>query len=194
MKLRLQVFLMILTILGVAGFQLFWLKQTYTQEQKTLAIKTDFSFRDVLQQLQVSKLKLGSSAGDIASVRKINLSKDTVNQEFTIRLNEKKGIISTINVISKKMNDSFEKNPGLKKQIFISGDQTFVSRRLDDVIPEDIQAHDHLIQLLYGVDSLQDSLKLRDIKIAMKKNLNNQEMDFPFNIQRLDSNYKSLGP
>jgi two-component system phosphate regulon sensor histidine kinase PhoR len=197
MKLRLQVFLIILTILGVAGFQLFWLKQTYIQEKKTLAIKTDFAFRNALQQLQVSKLKFESSPGDTAIVKKIKLSStDTINQEFTIRLNEKKGILSTINVISKKVNDSFSKNPLLKNKIFISRDQTLVTKRLDDpgTTPEDVQAHDHLIRLLYGVDSLQDSLKLVDIKMTLKKILINQEMDIPFTIQKLDSTYKPQDP
>ena len=48
--------LMLVSILGIAAFQVYWLKQNYEREGKTLAIKTEMLFRETVMKLQVSKL------------------------------------------------------------------------------------------------------------------------------------------
>ena len=47
-------------ILGITGFQLYWLQQNYSREKKSLSIKAEVAFRETVMQLQVSKLKLDS--------------------------------------------------------------------------------------------------------------------------------------
>ena len=56
--------LMGITILGITGFQLYWLMENYKRENKTLAINSENTFRKAIQQLQVSKLKLDEIPGD----------------------------------------------------------------------------------------------------------------------------------
>lgn len=185
MKLRLQALLMILTILGVTGFQLFWLKQTYDQEKRTLAIKTDFSFRDAVQQLQIAKLKLGNKTSDSATIKQVKVFTNGNNrQELTLDLEGKKGVVSTFNVIRKRIADT-----GRGNTVMITSDQTMIDRKINlttDIIPDsgDTQK-DHLVRVLYGVDSLQDSLKLTEIEMAMIKSLQKQNISIPFNVQRL---------
>jgi two-component system phosphate regulon sensor histidine kinase PhoR len=45
--------------------------------------------------------------------------------------------------------------------------------------------HNRLIQFLYDVDSLQDSIKIKDIEVALKARLNNQNINVPFSIYKV---------
>jgi two-component system phosphate regulon sensor histidine kinase PhoR len=51
-------------ILGITGFQAYWLKQNFEREERTLAIKTEFTFRETIQHLQAVKLKLDMLQSD----------------------------------------------------------------------------------------------------------------------------------
>jgi two-component system phosphate regulon sensor histidine kinase PhoR len=53
---------------------------------------------------------------------------------------------------------------------------------------------DHLFQVLYGVDSIQDSLKLKEINTAYADALKQEKLDIPFAILRLDSAEASYEP
>ncbi|RYG45404.1 MAG: hypothetical protein EOO01_17875, partial [Chitinophagaceae bacterium] len=57
---RWLLFFMLLTILGIAGFQAYWLRDNYNREKQTLEIKTNAAFRQTILRLQASKLKLES--------------------------------------------------------------------------------------------------------------------------------------
>ncbi len=57
-KLRWSAILMAITILGITGFQGYWLKDNYNREKQNLEIKTNVDFRQTILQLQASKLKL----------------------------------------------------------------------------------------------------------------------------------------
>lgn len=57
-KLRWLAILMGITILGITGFQGYWLHDNYEREQQNLEIKTNVDFRQTILQLQASKLKL----------------------------------------------------------------------------------------------------------------------------------------
>jgi len=50
--------LMGITILGITGFQGYWLHDNYEREKQNLEIKTNVNFRQAIVQLQASKLKL----------------------------------------------------------------------------------------------------------------------------------------
>lgn len=47
-----------ITILGITGFQLYWLQNNYEREKLSLELLTDASFRQTILELQASKLKL----------------------------------------------------------------------------------------------------------------------------------------
>src|SRR5688572_4621014 len=57
-RLRGSAILMIIAILGITGFQGYWLKNNYDREKQALDIKTNASFRQTILKLQSSKLKL----------------------------------------------------------------------------------------------------------------------------------------
>jgi two-component system phosphate regulon sensor histidine kinase PhoR len=190
--------LMGVTILGITGFQLYWLKENYNREEKTLAIKSEIAFRETVQQMQVAKLKLEGFPVDSFNRGKMRIiMNDGPHEKFNIRFPQKEEIISTINVLRDKLKDSLKKDPEVKEGMVISVNKNF-NYRNDSIkphhggIPEPLR--DHLFQVLYGVDSLQDSLKLKEINIAYTNALKQQKLDIPFTVLRLDSSQASNVP
>jgi two-component system phosphate regulon sensor histidine kinase PhoR len=57
-RLRWLAILMGITILGIAGFQGYWLKNNYERERQNLEIKTSSGFHQTVLQLQASRLNL----------------------------------------------------------------------------------------------------------------------------------------
>ena len=197
-KIRLQVLLMVITILGVTGFQLFWLRQSFQQEEKTLSIKTDLALRDAIQNLQVSKLKLDSTQGDPAKITKLKmLAGDSLDESISVRVNNKKGIVSTINVITKKMSSSQLKDTHLPARIFVSKENMILKH--EPGLPDTGKSAQgplpkRFYSLLYGVDSMQDSIRLPEIDAALTNILKQRNLVIPFHVSRLDSNYESKAP
>lgn len=190
--------LMGITILGVAGFQFYWLKQSYDREKKTLAIKADVTFHETVRQLQVAKLKLegfpddSSLHGDL----KIFMSEGGNEKDMNIHVMPRQKIISTINVISSKLRDSLKKDTAVKGKMIISMDNSAVTYRHDSikkVIPG-VPGKDQIFQVLYGVDSLQDTMKVAEINAAYTKALKTEKLDVPFSVKRLDSSAAAFEP
>lgn len=50
--------LMILTVVAIAGFQVYWISKTYEREERTLEMRTNMLFRETMRGLQTAKLKL----------------------------------------------------------------------------------------------------------------------------------------
>jgi two-component system phosphate regulon sensor histidine kinase PhoR len=164
-RLRWLTALMGITILGITGFQLYWLKENYNREEKTLSIKSEVTFRQAIQQLQVAKLKLEGIPDDSSGKRKVKifLSEGAEGRNVNVHFNPGTKIISTVNVIGEKLKDSLKKKNGM----FISTDKMTLNFRNDSIpfdtgIPPD-HHRDRIIQMLYGVDSLQDSLRIGEI-------------------------------
>lgn len=188
--------LMSITIFGVTGFQLYWLKQNYAREKNTLSIKSEVTFRQTIQQLQVAKLKLEEIPGDTSGKKKIRIfmSEGADGKKVRAHMGSKNEIISTVNVIGEKLRDSLKKKTGM----IITTDKMTVNFRYDsskfdkDIPPGGHQ--DRIIQMLYGVDSLQDSLSLKEIDTVFTKAMHRQKLNIPHTITRLDSNYESEEP
>lgn len=188
--------LMVISILGIAAFQFYWLKKSYEREEKTLAIKSEATFRQTIQQLQVAKLKLSSITP--GSLHKKNGTHfeggDSNGNRVSVSFSPKDEIVSTINVIRSKLDDSLKNNPGVKAGMIISLDKTslkYTHDSLDFDKTVSIRGQDRIIQLLYGVDSLQDSLRIKEIDTAFSIALKQQKLNIPFSVQKLDKKDKS---
>lgn len=165
-KLRLSVALMIITILVITAFQLYWLRKTYLEEGRNLTIQTNIFFRESVYELQAFKLKLDSN----------------VRFRHTIDGN----MSSMISIVRSKIEDSARKTPGTA--FFVEMDtrvrdtptqmepakRTFMRR----------SAPGDLFDVLIGVDSLQDSLKVAEIQAAYQRILKQQNISIPFSITR----------
>lgn len=195
-RLRWLALLMVVAILGITGFQLYWLRQNYTREKKTLSIKTEMAFRETILRLQVAKLKLDGVAweGKDSSKGKMKIVMHENNgEQVRVRFKPKEEIVSTINVIRSKLKDSLKANPGTKPGVVtISVNNTAVNARGDSIkFDRHIQGPpgngDRIFSLLYGVDSLQDSLRLTEIDSAYSKALKEEKLNIPFSIVEKDS-------
>ncbi len=188
--------LMVISILGITAFLLYWLKQTYDREEKSLSIKTEMAFRETIMQLQVVKLKLDRTiwnGKDSSSGNQKIIMHSENGEQVSIRFKPKQEIISTINVIRGKLQDSLKKIPGGKPgMITISMNETSAGMGKDSMkFSRHIQGShgngDRIFNLLYGVDSLQDSLRLTEIDSAYTAALKEEKINIPFTILKADS-------
>lgn len=195
-RLRWLALLMVVAILGITGFQLYWLRQNYVREKKSLSIKTEMLFRETILQLQVAKLKLDGAiwnGKDTTNGKAKIIMHETDGEQVSVRFKPKEEIVSTINVIRSKLKDSLKASPGGKPgMVTISVNNTGAGRRSDSVrfdrhIQGPIGQGDRIFSLLYGVDSLQDSLRLTEIDSAYSEVLKEEKLNIPFSIVEKDS-------
>ena len=192
---------MIVTILGIIAFQFYWLKQNYDREEKTLALKTEVAFRETMRKLQAKKLKLGDFDpvfdevnNDPARPSRILISNKT-KDSFKIKLPGKEEIVSMVNVVRSNLRDSLMMHPDIKEGMVISLDKAgfhhpdsmkFIQRSFPGR-PGKEGREDRWMRFIYGVDSLQDSVRIKEIETAYKIVLDDQKINIPFTVLRLDS-------
>ena len=171
--------LMALTILGIAGFQFYWLQKAFEREERTLDMRSNMGFRESIFQLQASKLKLdkinADSLGSFTGIR-VETKKQ---QGGSIRLHAlpEQMLAALANELKGKVGDS-----GSKTKI------VFKNRTGKDSAANGfnrVQKRDRLIQFLYDVDSLQDSITVKEIVGAFNKRMQQQNIDIPFTVDRL---------
>ncbi|MBS1934553.1 MAG: HAMP domain-containing histidine kinase [Bacteroidetes bacterium] len=184
--------LMVLSIFLVTGFQFYWLKNNYNREKKNLEVSAGVDFQETVTKLQASKLKLNISFKDSAKQHDIKvIIKDSDFVGHSPNLHEKKfnarAIVTMVDAIrDKSEHDSVFKTttivaPGKDKHFFYA-DSVLNSGGLGSwKIP------DKVIQLLSGVDSLQDSLKIPEITKAYIDKLKEDKIVVPFTISKIDS-------
>ncbi|HYM94655.1 MAG TPA: HAMP domain-containing sensor histidine kinase [Chitinophagaceae bacterium] len=194
-KIHWQAVLMIITILGITGFQAWWLKQNYDREKRTLSIKTETAFHETIRRLQTAKLKLDKFYfPDSLPNRKVKIYVEPVGIPRDFKTN----IVSTINVLKDKLMDSLKKEGDEKYKATISMDNRMVRLRRDSsgpVFEEGLPGEkEGVFKFLYRVDSLQDTLKLKEITTSYAQALKEEKTDVPFSISRLDSVMDSDGP
>jgi len=197
--------LMLVTILVVTGFQVYWLKDSYDREKRSLQIKSNVAFQDVVRDLQAVKLKLKDLALDTVHGEKMRVvvgknldeSDFNVHGDFNVKMLPGTELVSTVNAMNGKFRDSIQKagtggnrlsgvnsthrNPGTAMQDSAKG--RIVSRNAFVTL----KGSSKMIQFLYTVDSLQDSLRLNEITAAFLKKLKEQTISVPFKIVRQDS-------
>jgi len=122
-KLRASAILMIIAIIGITGFQGYWLKNNYDREKQSLELKTKVAFRQTILNLQASKLKLDKFTVRIDSAhvnRVIATSKKTEPVKIRRPLRQDESQVTLLNLIQEKMRDSIRlRSPG-KKTLFIN--------------------------------------------------------------------------
>ncbi len=183
--------LMTVAILGVTGFQLYWLKQNYNREKKSLALKTDLAFRETMMQLQVSKLNIGDVKWEGTKEKSgVRVFVRGENDHVKVRVGPKEEIISTINVVRDKFKDSLKRvtKNGVAISLTRSGEGIPADTMIfPGKIPRPGGSRDYIFNLLYNVDSLRDSLKIGEITTSMQRRLKEDRLNIPFTVIRLDS-------
>lgn len=183
--------LMLLSILGIAAFQVYWLKQNYDREEKALAIKTEMLFRQTVMKLQVSKLKLDGALIDSTGKGEVKIFIGDDKKE-AVRFRPREEVVSTINVIRDKLADSLRKDTSRsKKGMVISMHTSSAFTEENDSLKFDMDVPapplgrgNGFFNFLYGVDSLQDTLRQSEIDSAYTLALQKQKLDISFTIKK----------
>lgn len=192
-RLRWLAILMIVAIIGITGFQLYWLRQNYDREKKSLTIKTEMAFRETVLQLQVARLKLDGVNWEGKSGKpsvRVFMANDG-EEHLKVRVAPRQEIVSTINVIKSKLKDSL-KNETKGRTIITLNNSTMSVTKDSQVLNgppvPPTPGRERVFNLLYGVDSLQDSLKVTEIDSAYRRAMAEEKLTIPFSIIRADSN------
>ncbi len=167
--------LMILTILVIVGFQAWWLIQNYQRERNVLKTNVSFLFRETVMNLQGEKLKIEGT-----------IRRDSVVQHIKVGpalspSDPPKQVVNMYNLIEQRARDSSK-----KKQVFITVDRTSVHSTSDSAGPVDLNwiGGSNVVRFLYGIDSLQDSLRVSEIDTAFRKALAKENTGIPFYLER----------
>lgn len=172
--------LMVATIAGIAAFQIYWLGKVYEREKRTLDIRSNMAFRETVHSLQVSKLKLDSLLVDSLQFSEIPLSSRHIGsrkrKKFD-RMVPSQKMIGLVNVLNEKIKDSV-----------VGGTVFFTEKPSGDSangLRQSRRQRSRLLQFLYDVDSMQDSVTVREIAAAFSKRMDQQNISVPFAISRL---------
>jgi two-component system, OmpR family, phosphate regulon sensor histidine kinase PhoR len=169
---------MAITIIGITVFQVYWLYNTYEREKRTLDIRSNMMFRETVYKLQASKLRIDSLVFD--SVTDKRFTKEELSDKQTIRFLPRQKMIGLMNVLKEKAKDSSG------RQDIISLESHVVKRKRH----ERSFPNNRLMQFLYEVDSLQDSVRLKDIEKAFAGRMDLQNMNVPFKIDKITKTEK----
>ena len=182
--------LMVISILGIAAFQVYWLSQNYAREEKTLKRETEGLFQYTILQLQAGKFKLNGVKwnGKDSAMGNVKIFMKDHDESMITRFRPSREMISTINIVRDKLKDSLKIKTDVKPEIIIAGGKSSI--RLNDdkmefdkaipVLPP--EKEDYIFNFLYGVDSLQDSLRITEIDSAYAKALAREKINIPFSV------------
>lgn len=170
---------MTLAIVAVLGFQLYWLSKSYQEEKRVLRIRTNALFREAVFQSQAEKFRLDSTS----KVRVSNRPIDAVNMIDVVRrridTNAAQPLRKTSSTMIISMNEAASgevtDRPVLEPEDSLRGTVHFYKREGNG------QA---LIQILQGVDSLQDSVTVKEVSEKFSKALDRQKIVIQYHINR----------
>lgn len=162
--------LMALSILAITAFQFYWLQKAYEREARTLDMRANILFRETIRGLQAAKLKLDKFS-------------DSSKPRIIVRENH-----SGIKVIT---------TPGQKMDALLD----VVLKKIKDSVKETVFYREHpgdsvhllkpsprrerMMQFLFDLDSLQDSIKVKELDSVYAKRLEDQNLQVPFTIRRI---------
>jgi len=186
-------FLMVITILVITGFQVYWLKNNYDREKRTMQIKANVNFQEAVRHLQVAKLKL-KDPSFVDSFHKgktrMFIDGDIRESDMKVKVMPKQEIVTIVNAMRDKMRDSLKEGRGNSTVIVSMNKEgrshNFPGDSLTMRFEKRINGDNKFFQFLYGVDSLQDSLKINEITAAYQKRITEENLPIPFTIVRLD--------
>ncbi len=165
--------LMAVTITGIVAFQVYWLSKTYEREQRILERSCNMTFRETVHRLQASRLNLEGLSFDSLQPGKHK----TDRLQAAVSGEDK--MASLVNVLSEKVKDTLTDHTIVFTERPAHGSDH--SRKLR------LGRKARLMQFLYEVDSLQDTLKLIEIHTAYENRMHQQAIAVPFTITRLDN-------
>jgi len=198
-----QLLLMAVPILIIAGFQVFWLRENYIKEKKNLEFRSSVVFKETVRKLQAKKLNLDKVFNDSAGKIRVEVMNGEPMPGF--RGHPEEEIANAINDVTIRVNDSLrnagidlENQPNIiirnrelphdsmrrkKGNMVISMSENFSRDSIDRgfVLGRKVPPGE-VFRFLYSVDSLQDSLRIKEIDSACRIAFNKEGMNIPISI------------
>src|SRR6187549_197437 len=199
-----QLLLMAIPILIIAGFQVFWLRENYIKEKKNLEFRSSVVFKETVRKLQAKKLNLDKVFNDSTGKIRVEVMNGEAMSGFPGHPEDE--ITNAINDVTIRVSDSLRnagidlenrpnviiRNRGLpgdsirhkKGNMVISMNESF-SRTGDstkDFMYERKGPPGEIFKFLYNVDSLQDSLRVKEIDSACRIAFDKEGMNVPISI------------
>jgi two-component system phosphate regulon sensor histidine kinase PhoR len=182
--------LMVATIVAIAGFQGFWLWQNFTREKRAIESQAQLLFRESVFALQSARLNLDSLhvTGSVTDT--------VISDKVMAPLFPSRQVVNLVNTIGNVKKDSLQK---VGKQVFITVDRSAVLSGKDTLnttstINFTQRNGNQIVRFLYGIDSLQDSIRVREVDSAFQAVLSNQKLFIPFSIQRQNAAVSDFPP
>lgn len=158
---------MIAAILVIAAFQVYWIMLKVEEENRILRFRTNMIFRESVFDLQSSKLKIDSS--------------------IRYRYGLPPDIARFTEIVRNRLNDSsisFPSQPTRNSIITVEKPASAISDEAE--LRRSYKAGGRFYEFLIGIDSLQDSLRVLDIRKTYTTNLTRENIDVPYTIIRTE--------
>ncbi len=172
-KRGIPVFLMLITIIVVTAFQVYWLRKNFLEEKHLFSVRTNLLFRETVIRLQASKLNLDSNVN--------------------IRIEDKEGIISMTNVLQEKVRDSVRPGKKMQTSVMITMNHTNPQFATDTNVmyrfrKDGPPSGGPVFNFLRGVDSLHDSITVKEVTDKYQQALAKQKIALPFMVSMQEGN------
>jgi two-component system phosphate regulon sensor histidine kinase PhoR len=179
--------LMIATILIIVGFQAYWIKNNYDREKKLLTGKAGIIFRTTVFDLQAKKLHLPAMKNDSNAHADIKLVMDGGEGDHAVFIKKsKEQIVGITNAMRRELIDSIKNDTGNHVKATVTVDNSTLLFRSDGSSAETSTSVKNdkrkIVQILYGIDSLQDSIKLKEIIAAVQASFKEEKLPQAFTI------------
>ena len=199
-----QLLLMAVPILIIAGFQVFWLRENYIKEKKNLEFRSSVVFKETVRKLQAKKLNLEKVFNDSTGKIRVEVMNGEAMSGFPGHPEDE--ITNAINDVTIRVSDSLRnagidlenrpnviiRNRGLpddsirhkKGKMVISMNESFskTGDSTKDFMYERKGPPGEIFRFLYNVDSLQDSLRVKEIDSACRIAFDKEGMNVPISI------------
>jgi two-component system phosphate regulon sensor histidine kinase PhoR len=169
-RLYLSVVLMLLAIVAVAAFQVFWLVKNFREEKRELTFRTNVLFREALQHLRAEKLKL-----------------DTLGPNTKFRV-AGYGAVGMMDAMHRRVLDTMMHDRKFRVMV-----REKTTDHIHERIPGDSISEIHvfrdgpgsgasIVRVLSRVDSLQDSIGVKELTARYAQVLQREKISIPFTI------------
>ena len=174
-RLYLSVVLMLLAIMAVATFQVYWLVKIFREEKDQLSFHTNVLFREAIQQVEASKLKLDSNVhfrvGPYGAVKMLNaMRRKVIDEKVRDTAYGRPGTAATRVWITEK-NDAQILKKKLARADSIQ--EVTVFKRGDGPA---------FVKVLSTVDSLREPITEKELTASYARLLQREDMELPFYI------------
>jgi two-component system phosphate regulon sensor histidine kinase PhoR len=172
-RLYLSVALMLLAILAVATFQAYWLGKNFREQKRDLSFRTNVMFREAIQHMRTEKLRLDTD----------------VNLRYKVALN---GAVGMIDAMQNKVTTEPPVKDKKRYRLYITEQNAaFFNERIPRDSIHEIHVFDKgapgpprqaFIKILRAVDSLQDSISVKELSAKYAQMIKREHVAVPFSI------------